>query len=168
MEVKMDYHRSLDVNLPSLLYAAQKTIIALTELPNNVSEGKEGGFLTIRDKDTGHILITLLIGRVPHEKAVKYHELSQEKGGRLHNRICLGENHISSWQSRNPDNGLWGGAIATEKFVVSFSGMPELGDEAIVLLIAMQMKWLNQQEAEVIASTSQNSFFIMLDSRLSH
>jgi len=152
--------------VPALLYAAQRTVTAFTELPNSDSKGKEGGFLTIRDKGTGHILITLLIGKVPHEKAAKYHGLSQEKGGRIHNRIGLGENHISSWQSRNPDSGLWGGAIATKKFIVSFSGMPELGDEAIVLAIAMQMKWLNQQEAEKIASTSQNPFFIQLCSRL--
>lgn len=162
----MNYHDCLDVNLSALFYTAEKTVAAFTELPNSVSEEKKGGFLTIRDKNTGHILITLLIGQVLHEKAVKYHGLSQEKGDRLHTRIGLGEKHVSSWQSRNPDSGLWGGAIAAENFIVSFSGMPELGDEAIVLIIAIQLKWLNQQEAEKIARVSQNPLFIQLRSKI--
>lgn len=163
----MECYSDLDINMPALQFASHTTVKAFTELPINADEKRKGGFLTIRDRERGHILYTLLIGQVSHEKADKYQCFSWEKGGRLRSHVTSEDKHLSSWQSRDPDRGYWGGAIVTKKYIVSFSGLPELGDEAVSMIVAIRMYWMSKQEAERIARLSKNPFFVQLNSKVS-
>ena len=96
-----------------------------------------GGYFLVADPQTGFPLGSLFIGDVPDDKAARYIELAQEKPLRLAaNMISLG--HVLSWQSRNPEENLWGGAVYIRigNVILSFSGFPELWDEAIGLVTA--------------------------------
>lgn len=95
-------------------------------------EGRQGGYLCIAEDITGYPYAVVLIGSVPDEKHAKYFSLCQEKSTRLASH----PDHVSSWQSRDPDGNKWGGAIKVNHLIFSFSGGPELGDEALMLAVA--------------------------------
>lgn len=118
-----------------------------------------------RDKDSGYCVVkalegrTLLafqVGEVLAEKVEKYLRLANEKADRLATRTGLG--HKTSWQSRD---GLekWGGAILANDLVLSFSGLPELADEAVMLWTAMHCGLLLYAPAVEIAKISDNKIF---------
>ncbi|HEY5220939.1 MAG TPA: hypothetical protein VIJ29_02205 [Candidatus Paceibacterota bacterium] len=70
----------------------------------------------------------------------------------------------SSWQSGDhhlPKNErkLWGGAIDAHGLILSFTGAPELGDEAAMLLAAVRMGLLDEGEALEIATISINTVY---------
>ncbi|MBP6858911.1 MAG: hypothetical protein KBC33_03745 [Candidatus Pacebacteria bacterium] len=97
----------------------------------NHHEGKKGGYLCVTNP-TGQVHAVLMIGTVPDpEKSRKYFDYCQEKAARLAEH----RNHVSSWQSRDPNRDRWGGAIRCKEHILSFSGLPEIWDEAIVLTI---------------------------------
>ncbi len=96
-----------------------------------------GGYIVAADAQTGLPLGSLFVGDVPDDKAARYIELAQEKPLRLAaNMTKLG--HVLSWQSRDPEANLWGGAVYIRigNIILSFSGFPELWDEAIGLVTA--------------------------------
>jgi hypothetical protein len=92
-----------------------------------------------------------------------------EKGQRL---FTLQSLH-SSFQSRdesaiitdiggNEQNwGQWGGAIRLTDghLILSLSGLPEMGDEAVMLVVAIRAGWLGGSEAKTIATISKNPYF---------
>ena len=84
------------------------------------------------------------------DKLSKYELVSMEKAIRLAQRT---ESHadISSWQSRAPQHGLYGGAVRLackvdeigaepSQLIFSFSGLPEEADEAAMTMTARRMK----------------------------
>ena len=98
-------------------------------------------------------------------------DISKEKAKRLSSK----ENyeHISSWQSRNPDLKRYGGAIKIHTkvmntfsrdienviLILSFSGLPEVGDEALVLLLAREMGWLSEARITTYTEISGNELY---------
>lgn len=124
-------------------------------------KGRTGGYFCLADKESGMPLFITQVGEVPKEKAGKYLSFCQEKAGRL----AQNKAHWSSWQSRNPDQEKWGGAVRTEIGILSFSGLPELGDEAVMLVVRCltdHMYWATVQEEKEIAAFSNNRYFIPL------
>ena len=107
---------------------ALKTAIKLSGDPT-----RNGGYLCV-SAPTGLVLAIALIGDVPkHEKAVKYIAFCQEKNWRL----FLNPSHVSSFESRNEKMDMYGGAIRTNDFNLSFSGLQDDRlDEALVLEVA--------------------------------
>lgn len=99
------------------------------------------------------------VGIVKPEKAEKYFDLSAEKATRL-NRMYDERGDLSSWQSRNPDQQQWGGAIIAGGWVLSCSGLPELWDEAVMLATAVISGFLTYADAKSIADISGNARFI--------
>ncbi len=97
-----------------------------------------GGYFCIADGITGTPYLTILIGEVENSKADRYYEFCREKAQRL----AANPDHLSSWQSRDERTGQYGGAIRVGRHILSFSGLPELGDEAI--LLAASMMWCNR------------------------
>lgn len=132
------------------------------DLPNNPKPERQGGYITIVDRETGQILFVCKIGEIEDDAARDYFSFSQEKAGRL----MLWPQHVSSWQSRDEKNKQWGGAIKTFEFILSFSGLPELGDEAVMLLLAYSFNWINFDEMMNIAKISENPFVDALNNQL--
>lgn len=73
----------------------------------------------------------------------------------------------SSWQLRNPEYHVWGGAIRVAlpncHLLVGYSGLPkEVYDETVSLCFAVQCGYLLPEKAERIAALSSNTFFTEL------
>jgi len=100
---------------------------------------RTGGYLTIRDARTNQILLILACGFIPQEKISKYLHLSQEKGHRLFNF----PEHNFSWESRNPANNEFGGALRGHRYIYSFSGHQEEIDETISLIIFYHLELMS-------------------------
>lgn len=96
-------------------------------------EDRKGGYLCIANAETGFPGAVVLIGSIPTEKAEKYLSFSMEKARRL----ASNPQHVSSWESRDPEQNRWGGAIRIDELIFSFSGLPELGDEALMLALGL-------------------------------
>ncbi len=69
----------------------------------------------------------------------------------------------SSWMSRDPEKNQWGGAVRVHQDVIfSFDGLPEDTNEALVLVLAVELELLNLEEAQGIAKLSANEKFSQL------
>lgn len=101
-------------------------------------------------------LFTIPFGDIPGDAEEKYFFLSEEKASRLY--LNLINRHTTSYESRSVDTkkfppfGAWGGSVLSvfyinlkqggdferkilSKYELSFSGMPELIDEAIMVSV---------------------------------
>jgi hypothetical protein len=117
--------------------------------------GREGGYFCLADGRTGFPYAIVLIGSVPEEKSAKYLALCQEKALRL----VSNPQHVSSWESRDPENGKWGGAVRVDNLIYSFSGFPELGDEATMLATAAAWRPCTRAEIYQIIARSDNPYW---------
>lgn len=142
---------------------ASLIVAATTKIPGNEAPERQGGYLVIRNKRNGTPLLIERIGICRPVDVKKYHYLGLEKGRRLLKSMkSLG--HISSHQSRDPKFkkwGKWGGAIIAGDYIISFSGLKELFDEAAVLVLALKMNWLTLYKALEIAKISGSTNFII-------
>jgi len=106
-----------------------------------------GGYFCVAEPEHGFPILVTPVGIIPVEKGEKYLSFCQEKAKRLASH----QDHMSSWESRNPDADQWGGAVrvsAVETLIFSISGFPELGDEAIML--ATGGMFFNATDDEVV------------------
>jgi hypothetical protein len=97
------------------------------------------GYLTLMDGLSGEVIFTVPFGEIPEEKREKYFELSQEKAKRVFENFSK-KGHTTSFESRDEDKQQYGGAIYVNyhsgAIILSFSGMPELIDEAMMITLA--------------------------------
>ena len=135
---------------------------AIINLRENPKPHKRSGYLTIRSKTNGKILFVAEIGDCPQFKAKRYFEFSVEKGERLFHH----PKHISSWQSRDPEKEKRGGAIVGSELIISFSGLPELLDEAAVIVFAKFFGWISDKQTEKIANASNNLLYAYLKNKV--
>lgn len=126
-------------------------------------KGKDSGYCVVKDAATGRLLLAFQIGECPAEKVEKYLRLANEKADRLIANIGAG--HKSSWQSRDGKE-KWGGAIRAGKLIFSFSGLPELADEAVMLCTAEASRTnsplIPYAITQEIACISNNDVFLSL------
>lgn len=106
-----------------------------------------GGYFCLADGATGTPLFITGIGKVHPEKIARYFNFAQEKARRLASHL----EHVSSAQSRDPEKELYAGAIRAGRYILSFSGLPEALDEAVVLTVAVKAGLLSKLEALNIA-----------------
>lgn len=123
----------------------------LLDLAREMSDEEERkyerrGYLTLMNGINGEIIFTIPFGEIPEDKRERYFKNSQEKANRLFSQINASSflnGHTSSYQSRNPDEQKYGGAIHlnghSTSIILSFSGMPELIDEAMMLVLANKL-----------------------------
>lgn len=124
------------------------------KLPDDMTKGRKGGYFSVFDGIYNPPLAIVRIGEPDINFAEDYFKFSPEKAIRLKNLT----EHLSSWQSRNPNRKEWGGAIKSPDFILSFSGLPELADEAVVLLIAYGFGWINYNQLWEIVRISDNPY----------
>jgi len=130
-------------------------------------EGRKGGYFCLLDHATGTFLIPpTLIGEVTNGEGDKYAEYCAEKARRISILIDADVNHTHSsdpwlsWESRDSDKQRWGGAVGCgldgRIVIFSFSGLPEMGDEAAMFLTSAKMGVLEKfvrRSAEVSNNT---------------
>lgn len=121
--------------------------------------GRAGGYFGLFPKERfGKIApaeVFKAIGNIKSGKRALAKKRAQEKPRRLSRH----RDHISSYQSRNEKRDYWGGAIAAKKYYLSFSGLPESCDEALVLIAGRKLGMLSDRQARRIAGKSNNRLF---------
>lgn len=118
---------------------------------------RTGGYFIAADLSNGRIWAIIMLGEISSdEKAEGYLLNSEEKVKRLFSR----PGDVSSFQSRNPEEGKYAGAIRMNTQIFSFSGLPELWDEALVLEIAIRIgtHLLTKEGYTQIIQASNNPF----------
>ncbi len=122
--------------------------------------GRSGGYFGLFPKGRfGKIAsaeVFKSIGTIKPGKRALAKRRAQEKPRRLSRH----RDHVSSYQSRNEKRDRWGGAIAARNFYLSFSGLPELCDEALVLIVGRTLGLLTDRQARQIAGKSKNGLFV--------
>ncbi|MCF7834599.1 hypothetical protein K9M48_00890 [Candidatus Gracilibacteria bacterium] len=124
-------------------------------------DGKNGGYFTIQYLDENNTVISKKLNSILAEKKEKYRCLSTEKASRLKRNLTTG--HLTSYESRNPEStviiekgrienwGHWGGAVLINKnFIFSFSGFPELVDEAFVCFLGFKSGLMSKCQLGII------------------
>lgn len=114
-----------------------------------------GGYLTIMERNSGRVLLTVPVGTCAKPKVKAYRDFSIEKA----DRVFGNPTHISSWETRNESEQKYGGAIVAGDLILSFSGFPEHWDETLVLTLAARHGWITRDEAEAITKISDNQIF---------
>lgn len=133
-------------------WTAEDALRKLLRLPEYKDE-RHGGYLTIMDAKTGVVVVTMRVGIVMPEKEEKYISFSIEKARRLYTTHKLDASIVTSIQTRDPDTNKWGGAVWSEYWIVSFSGLPELADEALSTCVAAGLENHPMPEVDAIAIT---------------
>ena len=108
---------------------------------------KCGGYFAAFDIGQGALGTLLRFGYSPQDKVDKRIEYAIEKCTRLHGL----PQHLTSYESRSP--GKFGGAVRGNSHIFSFSGLPELWDEAAMFVLAIRRNELD--EADVLARISE-------------
>ncbi len=166
---KTDVSQLTGVATPVILSTAEEILQTLATIPE-YKEGKYSGYLTIRRKLAAEIVICCRLGIIPHQddadpkfrtKARKYLWCSQEKPKRLI-EMNFKYGHVLSWQSKDVTKNQYGGSVWCGEFAISFSGLPELADEALCLVLAAHFGWITIEQANEYASISQNLYFTSL------
>jgi hypothetical protein len=136
-------------------------------------ENHMGGYFSVRCIDSGDTVISQKVGKFSLDKKEKYSFLSTEKSLRLKSHI----GHLTSYESRNPKGnvyvgkenraeqwGHWGGAVLISKhYIFSFSGLPELLDEAFVCFLGLKSELMSRtQFVEVKKRRTDNPYLKLL------
>lgn len=112
-------------------------------------QNKTGGYLTILCRKTGQVMRVIKVGDFPLEKSARYFSLSLEKAQRLFNSE---PGVLTSFETRNSDEDKYGGAIRTTDYILSFSGLTEEGDSAVLLRVANSFDMIDPESFAAIQS----------------
>ena len=146
-------------NVQRAVREAFAEVIVESESQGLLDQDDTGGcFCLLMLGATDFLIAPMQVGEVPDGKAAKYTILCQEKARRLVDQFKQ-NGHVTSWQSRDPEKGLWGGAILgpdgqERQYAFSFSGLPEACDEAVSLLVAVKVDHLTGEAALEIGTAS--------------
>jgi hypothetical protein len=145
-------------NISKILESLESALYGFAISPLN-KENKQGGYFTLLDKKSGHILVTAQIGKIPDDKYKKYHDFSIEKARRV-----FKTNRFTSYATRDEKKNQYGGAISTNDHIFSFSGLPELADEALMIYVTTKLEYQALEE-EGRKNMSTLNFFAAYENR---
>ncbi len=126
-----------------------------------LDDGDTGGVVLVGWHVEAHDASPTLIGEFHGSPPEVFSSVAMEKYSRLYqwgpDRNKVG-GHISAWQSRDVsgDYKKYGGAIVAGGFILSFSGLSEYLDEAIVTVAAHLCGLIDQGQMFEIAVISNN------------
>lgn len=78
-----------------------------------------------------------------------------EKANRL-TRMASSHGHVLSWQSRDPRERQYAGAVRLGDFIIVFSGLSEFYDEGLVLMALVEAGYMEPEDAAGLAAISGN------------
>lgn len=137
-----------------ILEIAKLAVNAIPTVAKKFGKGSYGGYLYVSDS-TNRMLLHLRIGNPILTKDADYLAYSKEKAERLYWQTS----DDLSWQSRSPNENQWGGAVRISKKMgfISFSGFPELADEAFCLALAVHTGFMADSTAYALTQCNNNS-----------
>ena len=162
----------MGIKIEEIIKETKRLIDISKTIETNTAPQKSGGYLTLGYGGFEKKKV-LPIGDFPEEKAEKYFRLSQEKAHRVYSDWLRNPNEtISSYQTRNPEENKWGGAVLFNKDkgnIVSFSGLSEIADEALSLSLGFYLELMQdesyEKEFEKIVKISNNNIFYEMFSK---
>lgn len=144
----MSVQPSQKIDLPRLIDCADYIVRATSRILSSPNEEFRGGYLVVHEVASNSVELLIRLGSFNPEKAPQQIEFAMEKAARLHLYILASQHDFASYDTRDPDKNLWGGAINAHEYIYSFSGLPELWDEAAMFVLAIHLG--NLQAAEVL------------------
>ncbi len=102
------------------------------------------------------------IGSIINDKSSAYAGYAAEKVVRLSEH----SDHESSRDSRDEALEHWAGAFRFGEHLLSFSGLSEDQDEAVVIATAVLVGWLSTDQANALAMRNDNSSWLMIASTI--
>ncbi len=138
----MYYKRPTEKRLSELRDIVDAVVAAALDIFREENGVREGGIFAYSD-GVGGLYLVCPVGACFHEtptsKVLRYLSLAQEKVWRLKSHRADG--HRSSFESQDPDNDLWPGAVwfypEAGCGIYSFSGFKAQIDEAISLMVGL-------------------------------
>lgn len=138
--------------LSKLLRASFPAILKLSP------DERHGAVVAVRPDAPESGIDSITLGHFPvMGKEERYTQLAREKIMRL----SIEPDDLGSYETRNPTEDRWGGAIRSlpVRILLSCSGLPELLDEAYMLAIAVKLEWCSPIRAKRIMHKSQNEYY---------
>jgi hypothetical protein len=148
-------------NVERVVATAQKIVTcAHRYLKMNESITKQGGYLVVVNHRNEELVLLAKVGQISKELTHKCETLAREKAWRLCNYVDDWTSFESrdveakvvvydySWPQRpayTDSWGKWGGAVRGNRYIFSFSGFPELLDEAMMFVLAIKMGELDEE-----------------------
>ncbi len=146
-------------NSSKILQAAEELVVqAHYFLKVRDNQNKRGGYLSVLNWKRAEFVLCAKVGQVSKVKAWEYEALAREKAWRLASH----DGHGTSFESRDPEAevrvnderrmhypvrtekwGHWGGAVRGNRYIFSFSGFPELLEEAMMFTLAIKQNDLS-------------------------
>lgn len=149
---------------------AEEIMRRFKDLPDKDLKLQEtGGFLAILKATSRDYIIPLVIevADCAPSLEIQTQELVQENCRRLL-KFRNEKGHITSWQSRNPEDKEYGGGITIGHYWTqvdyggnlfgAFSGLPEHQNEALVTILFLTFNWISSGHIEKIIEISNNQF----------
>lgn len=151
------------VSLDRFLQVAGGILQVFLALPKNPNPERTGCYISLFSKPDARFLTVTQLGQFSDKDlANRCFSYCQEKASRL----FLNKGHISSWQSRDFDAKKYGGAVTApfdsrglsigRDLIVSISGLPEPGDEAMGLALNVNYHWMTISDLDKFIAVSQN------------
>jgi hypothetical protein len=134
--------------LPSLLYRAELTIGPVAK---RFGDGKKGACICVSDFK-GRPLLVSYLGDPAEAEVDQIWNFAQEKAKRLSAHPA----HNRSWDSRDPNNKKYGGAVRGHFVIISISGLPEAVDEAFALGLLAGQGLISDARIQEIRKISKN------------
>lgn len=125
--------------------------------------GRTGGYICVADSTTGTPLALSICGEMDEERAAKCCRFVQEKARRLGTY----PQHFLSYETRDVDAEMYGGAVRASQFIFSFSGFSEETDEAMMIELAVQMRYITEEGARQMTLISGNEVWQKLRQEMS-
>lgn len=151
--------------LADILVFAEEAVRQLLPMFNDTKY--TGGYLCAIDSEKGGLLMLARAGEVhEHDTPQRMKEIqgfAREKADRLLENMLRGgmdsSHHLTSWESRDPDNKRYGGAVRTlAPFILAFSGLTESADEAVVAYAAYREGSMSLEMALAISNITNNHY----------
>ncbi len=152
-----------DTPQPNFIETAQHILERILPILNQgkpEAEHRHGGqlFIMRRDGDGYRPHILVPIGVIVDEGKGRQWQINAiEKAIRLSRN-----NDTISWLTRDPNDGKYGGAIRASGYIPSFSGLPELADEAFMVLLAEKLRLISNIEAMIRMMRRSGSYELYL------
>jgi hypothetical protein len=142
-------------NVEQVVATAQK-IVTRAHRYLKISENtkRQGGYLVVMNHRSEELVLLAKVGQISKELTHKCETLAREKAWRLYSRV----GDWTSFESRDVEAevmvydysqppqlaytrpwGQWGGAVRGNRYIFSFSGFPEMLDEAMMFVLAIKM-----------------------------
>lgn len=100
------------------------------------TKDRRGFWLYVNDATGPRVPFIDQIGIIGDDRNSACRGFAEEKFTRLKQN----RHHRRSYESRDPDNNKWGGAIRGNDMIASVSGLPELLDEVVSAMVLVALK----------------------------